>query len=467
MNALTRKSQHFLYQSLGPLAYDDLNIAISKIQELAYTSITGDRTNSVIMPSSISRIRVICQKADGLGDVVFAYKVAKIFKEHFPNLEVTLQGINEDSQNSLTNYVEQNPLQDVLLAPGQFTPDQITESESENTLIIHGPVLTRPLDLPKHFPKHQRLDIGEYSSETYTASENKPFINSGLGDEELGIFCPVATEKTEEPTKWQNSLLNRILGQEPLSSEFYVGYASEASVLANYAVLACCAESAFSQNIDICCPGYRLLENPIALIDFLQETFSGLLKQNLRNLNVQILLPTSALDALKKIVYVTPFFQYLHMQRSDQGGISMLSCHLSDSTTKTLRILLPGTVPEQDVANLQKESKDHIPLITGDQSFSKSLGKLFMYEVRSHKSQFFRNLIDLCQKHHLNELAEFFIVSKNYLRYEGENPTRLIEMWSNPVLKEQALELRKIIEQNHNISNKIIAKAIEKVSSAF
>jgi hypothetical protein len=361
-------------------------------------------------------------------------------------------------------------MDNVFLTPTPFSSEQLAQEKSEQTFLIHCPYLFSPLRTTNNFPRHQRLDIGEYSNETCVDTENKPAKKSGLGNDELGIFCPQDEETTENPLSFQNFILNMCHPPDLLPTEFYIGYGCDPTVLANYVTLINLSQKKSLENYDICLPGYRLLENPMAFVNFIEKMFHPFTTESEPfSLQIQIILPKDKFQKITSTVNLDPFFNYFSMIRSEQNGIVILSCNLTPSATKTLRVIFPGTISEQDMKNLKKKCKENIPLITGDQSFSNNLGSLFMYEVRSHKHLFFRNLIDLCKNNQLNELADFFTHSRQYTSYaydsdKTEEIRAFIETWNNPLLKEQSLKLREIIKKDHNLAKRITDIILERDS---
>ena len=341
--------------------------------------------------SQVQSIRVICQKSDGLGDVVFCCKTAELMKKRFPHLTVSIEGIDKNSHTGLLKFLQNSPIQGVSAPETVEDPSRFSVERVAQTIFLHGPYLNKGLHLPSYVPSERILHLAEYSNETCVDKKNKPTLISGLGEEEIGVFCPDQDTIMEVFEEYQNNILKSLQGLDNV----YIGYGSEYRTVVNYIIMLLLAERDSTKPFDICIPGYRFLENPQAFSRLLNELFNAIctLEPNLKE--VDIIIP----EPFKCLITPSygPLFDYFSVKPRHEDGMCTLPFKTKNGGSKSIRLIFSGTLPKTDFDLLRRGSAENYSLVTGDQSFSEHLEFRGIY-VGSlvHKRKFFhQSLIQL------------------------------------------------------------------------
>lgn len=341
-------------------------------------------------------IRLVVNQNFGFGDVVCGINTLKFLKKVCPNADILM--VTDALKDAQT------------IAPPElkeFITHRIKEASLPElpTLVIQIPTLSKKIP----FSLTQRMTlwkIGEYSFEgvsfnepsfigaSSNQSKNVRNMQSGLRKNEMGIFineklrrfaerkrllgpAAVLELKKEQLEKIEQPFLKSLLMERP-NANLYYGYVFSFWTAYNFLMTCVAKEKENSTDIDVYIPSKRLLDS-----EFLRRlncTVKHFKKEFIDAGVCDFELITAELKS--ESIEIT---KILDSETKEYEG--------DQNKGKKLRLIISDSISQRDVKRLNKAS-ENFTCCTGDQSLSEAIssGKIFSYEMLSHKRFLFNGL---------------------------------------------------------------------------
>lgn len=427
---------------------------------------------TIISGKSHIVIRVL-DKA-GYGDLLFAMKLTEMISKNIPEAKIAIVFQDEKTISKVRSIASEYPFEkncySLRKLPAEFKSlknglciGAATFYDEEETV---KDLKYDQMGLPDKYPF---LRIPEYGC---TYKQEKFYEKSkvtGLCTHEFGIFIDPKIisaiesfkEKKQNPLLHINNLIDKSLQKQILQnasdiesysqrSNLYFGYAHSTTSHVHFIKAVANLEKGNDKNVDL----ILILDNPLEL---------------------DLLITPEVKSELRKAG-----FGKIKIAPTEQTSFSTLKISLKSS--KVLRIIPKNSLVHKDVETCLIMSRP-LSLVTGDQSISEAIsaGKIFIYELWSHKIQFEKSLKELAK--HLNlPLVELYLETSvisdrdfssspqflSYGRYFHKNPQDYEDLTSkfltSPDFYSQWDCFIKYIQQNKSLEDRIIPRILRSLA---
>jgi hypothetical protein len=133
------------------------------------------------------------------------------------------------------------------------------------------------------------------------------------------------------------------------------------------------------------------------------------------------------------------------MELSEVGGnICEFVCPMNSASSRSLRILLPGSVSSQDLNKLHYLVQNQL------------LGDLGFSEWLSCESLFLDHLMETAKTHKLDKMKKFLLDFRRDVPkvFSYESCASFAESWMDPDLQKEAQTLRRMIRSEYELTQK-------------